>query len=149
MGESLKTSRSKGFFEGPIVDSVPTQPSAESNKLEILRQIIKGDSVKQELLRCLSDGLWHTTTELARQARSQKSVMGMVTVGTILSRMQEQLSHGFLEQMIQKADEGVSSWRMGVEWLEVVKEVLRQAKDKDNSIAVDEPIRELENGQPP
>ena len=83
------------------------------------------DPAKREILRCLSDGLWHTTSELARFAKKANPVVGLVTVGTILTRMQEQLGEHFLEQMVQQADEGVSSWRIGVEWLDAVKGVLR------------------------
>ena len=99
--------------------------SAESQKLTILRTMIGKDPVKRELVRCLSDGLWHTTSELARFAKKANPVVGLVTVGTILTRLQEQLSEEFLEQMIQQADEGVSSWRIGVEWLDVVKTILK------------------------
>ncbi|MHA2427622.1 MAG: hypothetical protein ACXADB_06335 [Candidatus Hermodarchaeia archaeon] len=102
------------------------QPSsAESQKLAILRTLVDEDPVKRELIRCLSDGLWHTTSELARFAKKANPVVGLVTVGTILTRLQEQLSEQFLEQMIQQADEGVSSWRIGVEWLDVVKTILK------------------------
>ncbi|MHA2314972.1 MAG: hypothetical protein ACXACF_06760 [Candidatus Hermodarchaeia archaeon] len=108
------------------MDSDQDASSAESEKLTLLRQMVQGDAVKRELLRSLSDGLWHTTSELARSAREANPVIGLVTVGTILTRMQEQLGEYFLEQMVQKAEEGVSSWRIGVEWLDVVNEVLKQ-----------------------
>jgi hypothetical protein len=87
--------------------------------------MVKEDSVKREILRCLGDGLWHTTSELARYAKKANPVMGLVTVGTILTRMQQRLGEYFLEQMVQHADEGVSSWRIGVEWLDVVKDLLK------------------------
>ncbi|MFX1566078.1 MAG: hypothetical protein ACFFCH_08820 [Promethearchaeota archaeon] len=103
----------------------PPQP-AESQKLSLLQTITEKDAVKRELLRCLSDGFWHTTSELARFAKKANPVMGLVTVGTILTRMQQQMGAHFLEQMIQQADEGVSSWRIGVEWLEVVKQLVKQ-----------------------
>jgi hypothetical protein len=83
------------------------------------------DPAKREILRCLSDGLWHTTSELARYAKKANPVIGLVTVGTILTRMQEQLGEHFLEQMVQQADEGVSSWRIGVEWLDAVTGLLK------------------------
>ena len=102
------------------------QPSsAESQKLSTLRIMLSEDSVKRELVRCLSDGLWHTTSELARFAKKANPVVGLVTVGTILTRLQEQLGEQFLEQMVQQADEGVSSWRIGVEWLGVAKTILK------------------------
>jgi hypothetical protein len=103
----------------------PEHPSsAESQKLALLREMIK-DPAKREILRCLSDGLWHTTSELARYAKKANPVIGLVTVGTILTRMQQQLGEHFLEQMVQQADEGVSSWRVGVEWLDAVKGLLK------------------------
>lgn len=100
-------------------------PSVESQKLVLLRKMAREDVAKREILRCLSDGLWHTTSELARYAKKANPVMGLVTVGTILTRMQQQLGEHFLEQMVQQADEGVSSWRIGVEWLDVIKELLK------------------------
>lgn len=87
--------------------------------------MVEEDPVKREMLRCLSDGLWHTTSELARYAKKANPVMGLVTVGTILTRMQQQMGAHFLEKMVQQAAEGVSSWRIGVEWLDVVKELLK------------------------
>ena len=100
--------------------------SVESSKLTLLREMVEEDPVKREILRCLSDGMWHTTSELARYAKKANPVMGLVTVGTILTGMQQQLGELFLEQMVQQADEGVSSWRIGVEWLDVVKRLLKQ-----------------------
>ncbi len=99
--------------------------SVESQKLTLLQQMVEEDPVKREILRCLSDGLWHTTSELARFAKKANPVMGLVTVGTILTRMKQQLGEHFMEQMVLQADEGVSSWRIGVEWLDVVKGILK------------------------
>jgi sugar/nucleoside kinase (ribokinase family) len=58
--------------------------------------------------------------ELLKQAQSRGA-----TTSLDITRLQEQLSEQFLEQMIQQADEGVSSWRIGVEWLDVVKTILK------------------------
>ncbi|MFW9935679.1 MAG: hypothetical protein ACFFDU_09310 [Candidatus Thorarchaeota archaeon] len=107
------------------MDSEGKSSSAKSEKLAHLQKMAEEDPVKRELLRCLKDGLWHTTSELARFAKKANPVVGLVTVGTILTRMQDQLGEYFLEQMVQQADEGVSSWRIGVEWLDVVKELLK------------------------
>jgi hypothetical protein len=108
------------------LDLFETRSSNQSNKLEVLRKILKGDAAKQTLMKCLVDGMWHTTTELARLARSKNPVIGIVTIGTVLTRMQQQLGEDFLEQMIQETGEGVSSWRMGVEWLDVVQEIIKE-----------------------
>ena len=88
--------------------------------------MIHDNTTKQELLRCLSDGLWHSTSELARFARKTNPVIGLVTVGTILNRMQNQLGEHFLEHMVQHPEYGVASWRIGVEWLDIVNELLRE-----------------------
>lgn len=87
--------------------------------------MVQKDAAKREVLRCLHDGMWHTTSELARYARKTNPVIGLVTVGTILTRMQQQLGEHFLESMVQQTEEGVSSWRIGVDWLDVVNEVLK------------------------
>ena len=105
------------------MDPKRTSP-AESQKLVLLRKMVE-DLAKREILRCLSDGLWHTTSELARYAKKANPVVGLVTVGTILTRMQQQLGEHFLEQMVQQADEGVTSWRIGVEWLDAVTGLLK------------------------
>jgi hypothetical protein len=110
---------------GSAVDFEGKSSSAKSQKLTRLQKMAEEDPVKRELLRCLRDGLWHTTSELARFAKKANPVVGLVTVGTILTRMQDRLGEYFLEQMVQQADEGVSSWRIGVEWLDVVKELLK------------------------
>ncbi len=107
------------------MDSDHEPSSVESEKLPLLRQMAQADATKHALLRCLSDGLWHTTSELARFAKKTNPVIGLVTVGTILTRMQQQLGEHFLEQMVQQPEQGVSSWRIGVEWIDVVKTVLK------------------------
>jgi hypothetical protein len=127
-GESLKTYRYQNTFGVFAVDPNSSRPSADNQQLELLRSSVKGDATIQELLRCLSDGLWHTTTELARRARSTNPVVGMVTVGTILSRMQKQFGKTFLEQMVQKREQGVSSWRVGMEWIDIIREVLQETE---------------------
>jgi hypothetical protein len=144
----LKASQGKDPRGAHAVDIFSTGPSIESQKLEALRRLAKEDLVKREVLSCLSDGMWHTTTELARRARARKPVMGLVTVGTMLSRMQQQLGEDFLEQMMQSGGEGVTSWRMGVEWLDVVREVIREAETLGTRQAVDERRTELQSGQP-
>ena len=98
------------------------------DQIELLRQFMGEDPAKRELLTCLSDGMWHTTTELARRASAKTPVMGMVTVGTVLARLEKQLGPRFFEQMVQRAEQGVSSWRMGVEWLEVVRDILKETE---------------------
>jgi len=130
------------------VDIFSTRPSIESQKLEALRRLVREDVVKRELLNCLSDGLWHSTTELGRRARARKPVIGIVTVGTMLARMHQQLGEDFLEEMMQSAGEGVTSWRMGVEWLDVVREVIRESETPSAQQAVDERRTELQSGQP-
>lgn len=114
-----------------------TRSPIQSNKLEVLRQILKGSPAKQALMSCLSDGMWHTTTELARLARSKNPVLGIVTIGTVLTGMQQQLGEAFLEQMVQTMEEGVSSWRMGLEWLDVVKEIIREIAEQESGSAKD------------
>jgi hypothetical protein len=66
----------------------------------------------------------------------------------MLARMQQQLGEDFLEQMMQSTGEGVTSWRMGVEWLDVVREVIREAETPATRQAVDERRTELQSGQP-
>jgi hypothetical protein len=85
------------------------------------------DPTKRELLKCLSNGLWHTTSELARRAHAVNPVVGLVTVGTILTGMQQQLGEGLLETMVQSREEGVTSWRIGVDWLDRVNHVLKKS----------------------
>jgi hypothetical protein len=62
--------------------------------------------------------------------------------------MQQQLGEDFLEQMAQSSQEGVTSWRMGVEWLDVVREVIREAETPATRQGVDERRTELQSGQP-
>jgi DNA-binding transcriptional ArsR family regulator len=114
------------------VDSDSKNPSVENEKITLLRKIVQ-DATRSEILRCLSDGMWHTTSELARYARKTNPVMGLVTVGTILGRMQEQLGEHFLEQMVQKAEEGITSWRIGVDWLDIVNEILKNDETSSSS----------------
>ena len=127
------------------MDPQTTRPSAESQKLELLRRIAKEDATKRELLHRLSDGLWHTTTELARHARAHNPVIGIVTVGTMLARIQEQVGDDFIEQMVQETGEGVSSWRMDIEYLDVVKEIVRQTGTLNKAISKTPASKQLEN----
>ncbi|MFW9986817.1 MAG: hypothetical protein ACFFDJ_09665 [Candidatus Odinarchaeota archaeon] len=115
------------------MDNDQKAPPIENKKLTILREIVQENRTRREILGCLSDGMWHTTSELARYARKTNPVMGLVTVGTILRRMQEQLGEHFLEQMVQKAEEGITSWRIGVDWLDIVNEILKEDETPSNS----------------
>ena len=128
------------------MDPFTTESSGEQHKLKLLRQTIKLDVVKRELLSCLADGLWHSTTELARRARIRNPIIGIVTVGTILIRMQGHLGKEFLEQMVQKSDEGIASWRLGVEWMDSVREFIQQVEAP--SVLSPNPVQEeMEDGQ--
>lgn len=116
--------------------------SMENRELRLLRQMVQKDAIKRELLDCLSDGLWHTTSELARRVHNINPVMGLVTVGTILTGMQQQLGEHFLEQMVQKKEEGISSWRIGVEWLDVVKEVCNPSHPSGTGPSTEKALKE-------
>lgn len=128
------------------MDPFTSESSGEERKLLLLRQIIKQDVVKRELLSCLVDGLWHSTTELARRARMRNPIIGIVTVGTILIRMQKHLGKGFLEKMVQKSDEGISSWRLGVDWMDPVRELIQQAA-APSVLSSSTTREEMEDGQ--
>lgn len=120
--------------------------ASEERKLVLLRQIVKQDVVKRELLSCLVDGLWHSTTELARRARLQNPIIGIVTVGTILRRMQRHLGKTFLDEMIPESGEGITSWRLGVEWMDTVREVIQQI-DAPSVLSSNPTKEEMEDGQ--
>jgi hypothetical protein len=128
------------------VDPLSSESSGEERKIVLLRQLIKQDVVKRELLSCLADGVWHSTTELARRARVQNPIIGIVTVGTILIRMQEHLGKEFLEEMVQKSGEGIASWRLGVEWMDAVRELLHQI-EAPSVLSTSPTQREMEDGQ--
>ncbi len=128
------------------MDPYKAESSGEQRKLELLRQTIKLDVVKRELLSCLVDGLWHSTTELARRAHTRNPIIGIVTVGTILIRMQGDLGKEFLEEMVQKTNDGITSWRLGVEWMGAIREFILQAEAPP--VLSPNPVQEeMEDGQ--
>ncbi|MFX1475842.1 MAG: hypothetical protein ACFFCO_10265 [Promethearchaeota archaeon] len=128
------------------MDPFTSESSGKESKVVLLRQMIKLDLVKKELLSCLVDGLWHSTTKLARRARMRNPIIGIVTVGTILIRMQELLGREFLEEMVQKPNEGITSWRLGVEWMDAVREFIQQV-DVPPVFSPNTAQGEMEDGQ--
>ena len=56
--------------------------------------------VKNDLLVALLDGQWHSELELIRIGKKKQQFLGAVTLGTIISSLNQNLSSGYLEKKV-------------------------------------------------
>jgi len=104
----------------------PSRPTPPIN-LAPLKRTIESDPVRSRILRVLiEDGGWVTTGDLLRVARQVRSIIGAVTIGTILEGMNELvssrliLSRASLSSGLDWAD-----WRINPDWLEPTRKLLQ------------------------
>jgi hypothetical protein len=92
-----------------------------------LKSVLESDPVRSRVLRLLiEDGGWVTTADLLRVARQVRSIVGAVTVGTILNGMNELvcsrlvLSRTSLTSAFEWAE-----WRINPDLLDPMRKLLQ------------------------
>lgn len=101
----------------------PTPPV----NLAPLKRTIESDPIRSRILRVLiEDGGWVTTGDLLRVARQVRSIIGAVTIGTILEGMNELVSSRLiLSRASLSSGLDWAEWRINPDWLEPTRKLLQ------------------------
>lgn len=101
----------------------PTPPI----NLAPLKRTIESDAVRSRMLRVLiEDGGWVTTGDLLRVARQVRSIIGAVTIGTILEGMNDLVSSRLiLSRSSMSSGIDWAEWRINPDWLEPTRKLLQ------------------------
>ena len=92
-----------------------------------LKGALESDPMRAKVLRLLiEDGGWVTTSDLLNTAKKIRSVVGAVTVGTILMGLNELVSSKLILSRTSLAS-GLdwAEWRINPEWLEPTRKLLQ------------------------
>ncbi len=92
-----------------------------------LKGILESDPVRSRLLRLLiEDGGWVTTSDLLRVARQARPILGAVTIGTILSGLNDLVSAKLILSRTPPSS-GIewAEWRINPNWLEPTRRLLQ------------------------
>ena len=92
-----------------------------------LKGALESDPVRSKVLRILiEDGKWVTTADLLRAARKVRSIVGAVTIGTILTGLNELVSSRLILSRTSLST-GIdwAEWRINPDWLEPTRKLLQ------------------------
>ncbi|TFG07882.1 hypothetical protein EU538_08050 [Candidatus Thorarchaeota archaeon] len=118
---------------GDESDSRPwTKPKHSDRQLQPinlapLKGALESDPVRSRILRVLiQDGGWVTTADLLRAARHERSIIGAVTIGTMLHGLNELVSSRLILSRTSLAS-GLdwAEWRIDPDWLEPTRRLLK------------------------
>jgi len=91
-----------------------------------LKGAIEADPVRSRVLKVLvEEGTWVTTANLLRAARQERSIVGAVTIGTILNGMNELVASRLIISRTSLTS-GIdwAEWRINPDWLEPTRKLL-------------------------
>ena len=131
----------------PVQERETVETRAHPINLAPLKGAIDADPVRLKVLKVLAeDGNWVTTADLLRAARHVRSIVGAVTIGTILNGMNELVSSKLIISRTSLTS-GIdwAEWRINPDWLIPTRKLLQMlsrpkfqsAKDDDFSGKVD------------
>lgn len=95
-----------------------------------LKGAIEADPVRSRVLKVLvEEGTWVTTAELLRAARQERSIVGAVTIGTILNGMNDLVASRLIISRTSLTS-GIdwAEWRINPDWLEPTRKLLQMLK---------------------
>ncbi len=104
----------------------PRKPTQSIN-LAPLKGALESDPVRSKVLRILiEDGTWVTTADLLRAARQVRSIVGAVTIGTILMGLNDLVSSRLILSRTSISS-GIdwAEWRINPDWLEPTRKLLQ------------------------
>ncbi|MGY5863787.1 MAG: hypothetical protein RTV41_04240 [Candidatus Thorarchaeota archaeon] len=92
-----------------------------------LKGAIEADPVRSRVLKVLiEDGTWVTTADLLRAARHERPIVGAVTIGTMLSGMNELVaSRLILSRTSPTSGIDWAEWRINPDWLIPTRKLLQ------------------------
>lgn len=107
----------------------PEHPDGQLQAINLapLKGALESDPVRSRILRVLiQDGGWVTTADLLRAARQVRSIIGAVTIGTMLNGLNELVSSRLIMSRTSLSS-GLdwAEWRIDPEWLDPTRRLLR------------------------
>ncbi|MBE0525783.1 hypothetical protein E4H12_07255 [Candidatus Thorarchaeota archaeon] len=99
----------------------------QSINLAPLKGAIDADPIRLKVLKVLAeDGAWVTTADILRAARHVRSIVGAVTIGTILNGMNDLVSSRLIISRTSLTS-GIdwAEWRINPDWLEPTRKLLQ------------------------
>lgn len=119
------------FHDSSEQDGWERRESAERRlqpiNLAPLKGAIEADPVRSRVLKVLvEEGTWVTTADLLRAARHVRSIVGAVTIGTILNGMNDLVSSRLIISRTSLTS-GIdwAEWRINPDWLEPTRKLLQ------------------------
>ncbi|TXT57712.1 MAG: hypothetical protein BAJATHORv1_10416 [Candidatus Thorarchaeota archaeon] len=99
----------------------------QSINIAPLKGVLESDPVRSKILRLLiDDGGWVTTADLLKVGRQVRSIMGAVTVGTILNGLNELVaSRLILSRTSMNSGIDWAEWRINPDWLEPTRKLVQ------------------------
>jgi len=102
-------------------------PRIQPINIAPLKGAIDADPVRLKVLKVLAeDGEWVTTADLLRAARHVRSIVGAVTIGTILNGMNDLVSSRLIISRTSLTS-GIdwAEWRINPDWLVPTRKLLQ------------------------
>jgi hypothetical protein len=101
--------------------------SLQSINLAPLKGVIESDPIRSKVLKLLiEDGGWVTTTDLLKTARQVRSIIGAVTIGTMMNGLNELVSSRLILSRTSLAS-GLdwAEWRINPDWIDPTRKLLQ------------------------
>ena len=120
-------SRETVFEPGPWIAPEAGSPHLKPVNLAPLKGVLESDPMRSRILRVLiEDGGWVTTSDLLKVARQVRPIVGAVTIGTILSGLNDLVSARLILSRSPLAS-GMdwAEWRINPDWLEPTRRLLQ------------------------
>ncbi|MHA1963870.1 MAG: hypothetical protein ACXACG_07180 [Candidatus Thorarchaeota archaeon] len=122
-------------FHNDHEQDASTRPEATARRLQPinlapLKGALESDPVRSRVLKVLiEDGNWVTTADLLRAARKERSIVGAVTIGTILNGLNELVaSRLILSRTSLTSGIDWAEWRINPDWLEPTRKLLHMMR---------------------
>ena len=107
--------------------SAQQERNLQSINLAPLKGIIETDPIRSRVLKLLiEDGGWVTTTDLLKTARQIRSIIGAVTIGTMMNGLNELVSSRLILSRTSLAS-GLdwAEWRINPDWIDPARKLLQ------------------------
>ena len=101
--------------------------SLHSINLAPLKGVIESDPIRSRVLKLLiEDGGWVTTTDLLKTARQVRTIIGAVTIGTMMNGLNELVSSRLILSRTSLAS-GLdwAEWRINPDWIDPTRKLLQ------------------------
>ena len=105
----------------------PGKEPRQTVNLAPLKGVLESDAVRSKILRLLvEDTGWITTADLLNEARQIRPILGAVTIGTILTGLNELVATRLiLSRTSLSSGLDWAEWRINPDWISPVRKLLQ------------------------